>query len=266
MTGLLEASRVPISVGLERAIVETARAEGVRLDQLRPVPVGRDTVLEDVETARRVLGRAVERWREVAPSWVRLNFAMQHQCQDFWCWAATSVSVSVYYDPRAGWTQCAMVNAERELTTCCEDGATRACDAPNKLSTPLRRADVLDRMHKGAVDYDVIRREIDAGRPVGLRVEWSETNGTSKGHFIVIEGYQSSGDERVAVEDPQAGSFDLPFTTLTEGLYQGTGSWTHTYFTRPQRALPLARDEIRLASEIWERVRAEDSVVEERAR
>jgi Peptidase_C39 like family len=263
MTGLLEASRVPISVGLERAIVETARAEGVELDQLKPVRVGSDTVLEDVETARRVLGRAVERWREVAPSWKRLNFAMQHQRQDFWCWAATSVSVSVYYDPRADWTQCAMVNAEKELTTCCEDGATRACDAPNKLSTPLRRADVLDRMHEGAVDYDVIRREIDAGRPVGVRVEWGDTD---TGHFIVIEGYQSSGEEGLAVEDPQKGPSDVDFTTLTKGFYNGDGAWTHTYFTRPQRVRPLARDEIRLASEIWERVRAEDSLVEERVR
>ena len=262
MTNLLEASRIPLSVGLERAIVAAARDEGVQLDQLKPVSVGSDTVLEDVETARRVLERAVEHWREAAPKWMRLNFAMQAQLQSQWCWAATSVSVSSYYDSGAAWTQCSMVNAEKGLTTCCEDGSSEPCNAPNVLSAPLRRADVLDRMQQGSVDYDVIRREIDAGRPVGLRLEWSDTN---TGHFVVIEGCQSSGDERVALEDPLAGAFDLPFTTLTEGLYQGTGTWTHTYLTRPQRVRPLRRDEIRLASEIWERVRAEDSVVGERA-
>jgi hypothetical protein len=264
MTGLLEASRIPVSVGLERAIVEAARDEVVRLDQLKPVPVGSDTVLlADVETARRVLARAVEHWREAAPGWTRLKFPMQLQLQSQWCWAATSVSVSSYYDSQAGWTQCAMVNAQKGLTTCCEDGSSEPCNTPNVLSGPLRRADVLDRKEQGSVDYEAVRREIDAGRPLGVRVEWGDTH---TGHFIVIEGYQRSGDERVAVEDPFAGPFDLSFATLTEGLYQGTGFWTHTYFTRPQRIRPPVPNEIRLPSEIWERVRAEDSVVEETAR
>jgi hypothetical protein len=262
MSGLLAASRIPVLLVPERLIVEAARDEGIQLDQLKPVRVERDAVLEEFEMARRVLGRAIERWQELAPSWTRLNFTMQHQSQDWWCWAATSVSVSAYYDSEVAWTQCTMVNAVKGLTTCCEDGASEACDQPNVLDKPLSHADVLDHKQRGSVGYDVIQQEIDAGRPLALRIGWNCDDGDCDGgHFAVIEGYQSFGDEWIAIDDPWYGADDLPLSRLTKGMYQGSGSWTHTYFTRPQPIPALMLDEIRLPWEIWERVRAEDSVV-----
>jgi Papain-like cysteine protease AvrRpt2 len=188
--------------------------------------------------------------RGPAPSWARLDFTMQDQKQTLWCWAATTVSVSAYYDPETDWTQCALVNAERGLTTCCDDGSTEECDQVNVLDAPLRRADVLHRKERGSVTYHVIRQEIDAGRPLAFRVRWSGGGG----HFAVIEGYQSSGDTWIAIDDPDPGysAVDLPVSTLTGGTYRGTGSWTHTYFTRPQSHRPLAPDEIRRASGIRE--------------
>ncbi len=165
-------------------------------------------------------------------SWVRLNFTMQDQSQTLWCWAATTVSVAAYYDPQSDWTQCAMVNAVKELTTCCGDGSSIECDEANVLDAPLSRADVLDHKERGSVGYDVIRQETDAGRPIAFRIRWSGGGG----HFAVIEGYRGSGDEFVAVDDPDPGydAVDISVSALTDGKYQGTGSWTHTYFTRPQ--------------------------------
>ena len=255
MGRLLEESRIPVPLVPARLIVEAALDEGIRLDQL--TPEGRDAALEEPGIARRVLGRAIGRWRELAPSWGRLNFTMQHQCQDLWCWAATTVSVAAYYDPESDWTQCAMVNAEKKLTTCCDDGSSDDCDQPHVLDAPLSRADVFERKQRGSVSYDVIRQEIDAGRPLALRIRWSD----GKGHFVVIEGYQSFGDEWVAVEDPWDGDHDIPFSGLTKGMYQGTGAWTHTYFTRPQLVRPLEPDEIRVGLDIRERVPGEDSAV-----
>jgi Papain-like cysteine protease AvrRpt2 len=115
MSALLEASAIPVSLVPERLIVEAARDEGIRLDQLEPMPAGNDAVLAEFEIARRVLVSAIGRWRDLAPSWTRLGFTMQHQEQSEWCWAATSVSVAVYYDSQTGWTQCTMVNAEKGL-------------------------------------------------------------------------------------------------------------------------------------------------------
>lgn len=257
MGRLLAESRIPVSLVPERLIVDAARDEGVRLDQLTGAE--RDAALEEPGVAGRVLESAIDRWRELAPSWVRLDFTMENQRQRLWCWAATTVSVSAFYDPQSEWTQCAMVNAEKGLATCCEDGSSVECDQTSVLDAPLSRADVLDHKQPGPVDYAMIRQEIDAGRPLGFRVGWSGGGG----HFAVIEGYQSLGDEWVAVEDPEPGytAVDLSFSTLTGEMYRGTGSWTHTYFTRPQSIRPLEPDEVRAALDFGERVPREDSAV-----
>lgn len=257
MGRLLEESRIPVSLVPERLIVDAAVDEGIRLDQL--TPEGRAAALEEPGIAGRVLVRAVEHWRELAPSWARLNFTMQNQIQTLWCWAATTVSVSAYYDPQNDWTQCAMVNAEKELTICCEHGSSKECDQTNVLDAPLSRAEVLDHKQRGSVGYDLIRQEIDAGRPLAFRVGWSGGGG----HFAVIEGYQSFGDEWVAIDDPERGydAVDLPVSTLTGGMYRGTGSWTHTYFTHPQSIRPLEPDEVRVALDIGKRVPGEDSAI-----
>jgi Papain-like cysteine protease AvrRpt2 len=257
MGRLLAESRIPVSLVPERLIVDAARDQGVRLDQLAPAE--RDAALEEPGIAGRVLESAIERWRELAASWVRLDFTMQNQSQRLWCWAATTVSVSAYYDPQSEWTQCAMVNAEKGLATCCEDGSSDECDQTSVLDAPLRRADVLDHKQRGPVGYDLIRREIDAGRPLAFRVRWSGGGG----HFAVIEGCQSLGDEWIAVEDPEPGytAVDLSFSTLTAGMYRGRGSWTHSYFTRPQSIRPLEPDEVRAALDFGERVPGEDSAV-----
>jgi hypothetical protein len=255
VSSVLEATRTAVSLVPERFVVEAARDEAIRLDELEPTPADGETVLAEVGLARRVLANAIERWRQLAPRWSRLNFAMQHQAQSEWCWAATSVSVSAYYDPGSGWTQCTMVNAEMGLATCCEDGSSEACNTPNVLDRPLQRADVLDHKQVGSVGYDVVKQEIDAGRPICWRIGW---NGGG-GHFAVIEGYQDVGDEWLAVDDPWWGSSDVAPSTLIGGTYQGSGSWTHTYFTRPQVVQPRLLNEIRLPREIWERMVAEES-------
>jgi hypothetical protein len=161
------------------------------------------------------------------PTWSRLQFEMQHQQETYWCWAATSVSVSRFYESRSDWTQCGMANAELKQRTCCHDGATPKCNVTNVLDSPLQRAEVLERWQKGTLSFDELQREIDAGRPVAWRIEWPDQTG----HFAVIEGYQNSERRLVAVEDPWTGSVDIPFDTLLAGRYPGQGRWTHSYFT-----------------------------------
>ena len=180
---------------------------------------------------------------------------MQHQCQSEWCWAATAVSVSAFYDPHTSWTQCGMVNAEKGLTTCCSDGSSGGCNEANPLDSPLQLAGVLDRKEPRPAAYNEIQKEIVARRPLAFRVHW-EGGG---GHFAVIEGFQNSGEELVAIADPWNGAWDGPVSTLTDGGYQGTGRWTDTYFTRPQPTQPQTLHEIRLPRETWERVLTEES-------
>jgi Papain-like cysteine protease AvrRpt2 len=159
------------------------------------------------------------------PSWARLDLGMQRQLQDQWCWAAVSTSIAHYFGS-SGWTQCSVVSEEFDNGACCVDGSSAECNRPWYLDKALERVDVLKRKQSGMPDLDDVFEEIDRGRPVGIRIGWSGGGG----HFVTIEGYQGDRDS-VAVEDPWYGASDVPVDSL-RGRYQGSGRWTHTYYTR----------------------------------
>lgn len=230
MDGLLASTRIPISLLPARHIAEAARDQGVDLEDLRPRRRGERVLARRKEAVADVISTAIGRWWQHIPVWRRLDFTMQHQQQTQWCWAATSVSVAKHYRSWSGWTQCLMVNAEKGQTTCCTNGSSSACNQPHVLDAPLNRAEVLDHMVGGTLSYSDLQDEINAGRPVAWRIGW----GGGGGHFAVIEGHRVLGGQWVAVDDPWYGASDVPLATLTGGTYQGNGTWTHTYFTKPQ--------------------------------
>jgi hypothetical protein len=161
--------------------------------------------------------------------WRRLVFTMQAQLQTQWCWAASSVSVSLFYDNASTWTQCSVVNAELGQTTCCQNGSTSQCNQPWYLDRALTRTGNLTSWSGGTATIAQIRSQIRSGRPLGARIGWSGGGG----HFVMIAGYRACDpDEYIDVRDPIYGSSDIALATFTTG-YQGTGSWTHTYYTEP---------------------------------
>jgi papain like cysteine protease AvrRpt2 len=203
LASVLERTRVPLSVeAREREAVVPSDAGG------RPIPSG------------------------PPPSWVRLNFEMQHQEHDQWCWAAVSTSVALYFDPGADWKQCKVVSAELwfGFHDCCADGASDACNRWWYLDRALRRTDTFERVQDGApAELTGVYGELDAGRPVGVRIGWRGGGG----HFIAIEGYRGDGNF-LALEDPWYGTSDVAVATLRDA-YHGTGTWTHVYYTRAPR-------------------------------
>jgi papain like cysteine protease AvrRpt2 len=167
----------------------------------------------------------------VATDWDRLDFAVQHQQQTLWCWAAVSVSVACHFDPQSSQTQCGLASMVLGVTGCCESAPHPDCNQSYYLDQALTAVGAFDHRESAPAPLDVVRGEIRGGRPVGTRVGWPD--GT--GHFIVLEGCREDG-AYVAVEDPWYGASDLAPEVLTSG-YQGTGTWTHTYYTRaPSRA------------------------------
>jgi hypothetical protein len=156
-----------------------------------------------------------------------LDFDMQMQTQSNWCWAATSVSVSLFYWKFTGWTQCKVANAELELDTCCDSPTPSACNVPWYLDRALTRTNNFVSI-TGPVSYDSVRAELQAGRVVGARVGWSGGGG----HFMVIYGCsRSAGVDFFDIDDPIYGKSQVSVTTF-QSSYQGSGSWTHTYFTK----------------------------------
>jgi Papain-like cysteine protease AvrRpt2 len=190
----------------------------------------RTTVPLAVEAPAREAAPAVAAHRrrpvEIPLGWVRLEFDMQHQEQDQWCWAAVSTSIAVYFDDRADWKQCTVVNAELCLDSCCSDGGSDACNTWWYLDRALRRTGNFERVEDGApADLQGVFEELDARRPVGLRIAWQGGGG----HFIALEGYRGDGNS-VAVEDPWYGTSDVDVPTLRTA-YHGTGTWTHVFYT-----------------------------------
>jgi hypothetical protein len=158
-----------------------------------------------------------------------LAFTMQHQTQTNWCWAAVSTSVNKFYHASSTWTQCKVVNAELGQTTCCSSGGSAACNQPWYLDKALARVGDLQSWQGGSVPYATVVAEVNGTRPLGCRIGWSGGGG----HFVALYGYQtvSTTQQWVVVGDPWYGNSTLLYNTFRTG-YQGTGTWTHTYFTR----------------------------------
>lgn len=157
-----------------------------------------------------------------------LSFNMQHQTQTNWCWAATSTSVSHYYYFLSAWTQCKVAGAELGRTDCCNATVPSACNVPWYLDKALTRTANLDHMVSGTISFSAIEAELKKGRVIGTRIGWSGGGG----HFMCIYGCSRVGFiEYVDIDDPIFGKSHITLATFTSN-YQGSGSWTHTYFTK----------------------------------
>ena len=158
---------------------------------------------------------------------VVLPFNMEAQTQSNWCWAATAKSVSHFYSGLSPWTQCKI--ASKELTqTCCTSPVPSACNIPWYLNKALDRTLNYVSMQNGTISWGDIKNQIDKGLVVGTRIGW---NGGG-GHFMVIYGVSRVLlNEYLYIDDPIYGKSVLSYNEFATN-YQGSGSWTHTYFTK----------------------------------
>ena len=142
---------------------------------------------------------------------------------DNWCWAATSTSVSHYYDTSSAWTQCAVATSCLAPERCCE--AAKPCDIPYRLDLALQATANLRRMVSKSLPFEDLVTEIDAGAPVCCHIAWSGGGG----HFVAVIGYDSTNED-VDVADPYYGPSTIPVSTF-ESSYRSSGRWGYSYLT-----------------------------------
>jgi hypothetical protein len=160
-------------------------------------------------------------------SYFVLPFTMQAQTQSNWCWAATATGVSRYYSIFSPWTQCKVASDELGLT-CCTTPVPGACNVPWYLDKALTRTKNFVSVQASTVAWSTIKSELERGLVVGARIGW---NGGG-GHFMVLHGVSSIGVKRyLHIDDPIYGKSALTYQQFATN-YQGSGSWTHTYFTK----------------------------------
>jgi hypothetical protein len=156
---------------------------------------------------------------------------VETQQESNWCWAAISSAVDRYYSPYSFLTQCEVA---AEMPGLQQD----ACIDPEQNNDPEALQTALDVIGRGytpktlGIDFKTLQAEIDAGRPVCVRIEW--TGGGA--HFVVLCGYQewTSGVntlETVDVADPFYPDSTRSFNDFPES-YHGGGIWSHTYLTK----------------------------------
>jgi hypothetical protein len=167
-----------------------------------------------------------------APVWstdtypIDLNFTMQTQEQSNWCWAGVSNSVSHFYDNASTWTQCSVANTQLGRNDCCGAGASGACNVYGYLDKGLQEVGHFDHIDSGTTSYGTLRDQIRNGRPVGIRIAWSGGGA----HFIAAVG--ADPGDFVLVGDPGGGSVSLVAYNTLKSSYNGSGTWTNTYYTK----------------------------------
>jgi hypothetical protein len=162
-----------------------------------------------------------------------LPFNMQPQTQSNWCWAATSTSVSLFYNSGSGWTQCKVASGELGLS-CCTSPVPGGCNIPWWLEKALTRTGNFVSL-SGPISFADVQAELREGRVVGARIGWSGGGG----HFMVIYGTVTVGtDQFFQIDDPIYGKSQLTVAAFSNN-YQGSGSWTTAY--RTKRALPVLK-------------------------
>jgi hypothetical protein len=74
-----------------------------------------------------------------------------------------------------------------------------------------------------------VRAEIDAGRPVCVRIGWPGGGG----HAVILSGYRilKSGAQQVKVQDPLRGGSWRDYDTFP-AAHRLCGEWTDTYLIR----------------------------------
>jgi hypothetical protein len=153
-----------------------------------------------------------------------LVFFMVSQQQTNWCWSGCSVATSHFYKPDSGFTQCSLASSQLSLA-CCNSPLPSGCNVPWFLDKALTGVGNFDHFTSVAETDATITAQIKSGQPLGVRVAWSGGGA----HFIMAVG--GGPNDMVQIRDPIYGDSYIPYNTLKTS-YQGSGSWTHSYFTK----------------------------------
>jgi len=175
-----------------------------------------------------------------------LSLAVPRQEKSEWCWAAVSMGVDLFFRPDSTHNQCEIASSALNLQ-CCNGAQPASVDDCNK---PHALHPVLGRYHLLAADpivkpleFDRVRGEIDAARPVCVLIKWLNNQGqvTDGGHFIAINGYRVTPAQKqfVSITDPMYGSSEIVFEEFISskgGYRDGRGVWFASFLVGDGKA------------------------------
>ncbi|MFE2480113.1 papain-like cysteine protease family protein [Streptomyces sp. NPDC059389] len=152
----------------------------------------------------------------------RLNITMQAQAKTNWCWAASGNTIATWFG--RNYTQNQFCNAAFNRQ--------QGYDCPNNQATLGNVQTALDwaginsgSYVNGWLRYTTVQSEIDAGRPVETRIQWS----SGGGHMHVVYGYDTA-NSWVYWGDPWPSSDRYNWASHAWYVDNSTFSWTHSLY------------------------------------
>jgi hypothetical protein len=180
---------------------------------------------------------------ETAANRVELDVKVEKSDLEDWCWAAVSLGVAKGYKNLAKTEQCVIVtlihnqdNGHAGAINCCLPPSHELikCNTAHTLKEPLAPHHARTLKHDDpSPDHRIfkfIKDEIDAGRPVAVRIQFSDAN--KRGHFVVVAGYVLPNTLLVWDPDQKLNKpKEVPFEEFRD-KYGGAGMWDQSYLTQ----------------------------------
>ena len=157
-----------------------------------------------------------------------MPFLMEKQKQSEWCWAAVALSIERYFSPYSVWGQCGIAaQVLPDAKDSCDYPQNH--DKPAQLEVALAAVSRLKETRKGAMKFEDLQRELDAGSPVCVRIKWTGDGA----HFVVLTGYRVSASNLrvVDIADPLYPDSTRAFDDFPS-TYQGGGEWTDSFLVK----------------------------------
>ncbi len=186
--------------------------------------------ITEIFTEKKVVKPSAKAVKPSAVEETILDVRIPRQKFDNWCWAAVADGIAQAYGEPAR-QQCQIVSEVLGEPSCCSDDAVvSVCNVPHDMAPALgshHETTFIDPDHRR---FNFIRKEIRAGRPVVVRIDW-RTPGA--GHVVVIAGYRKKGSIiDLHIWDPRTGERSQVRFGHFVSAYQQRGFWDHSYTTR----------------------------------
>ncbi|BAJ30535.1 MULTISPECIES: papain-like cysteine protease family protein [Kitasatospora] len=151
-----------------------------------------------------------------------LNITMQAQQQSNWCWAASGNTIATYYGYSYSQNQFCNLAFGRSVNSSCPNSQASLAEVQNAL---YRIGISSGSYVSGYLRYTTVQGEIDAGRPVETRIQWS----SGGGHMNVLYGYDLSNNW-LYWGDPWPSNYRYNWGDYNYYVSNGSFSWTHSLY------------------------------------
>ncbi|GLW58379.1 papain-like cysteine protease family protein [Kitasatospora phosalacinea] len=151
-----------------------------------------------------------------------LNLTMQAQQQSNWCWAAGGNTIATYYGYGYSQNQFCNLAFGRSVNSTCPNSQASLAEVQNAL---YRIGISTGSYVNGYLRYSTVQTEIDAGRPVETRIQWS----SGGGHMNVLYGYDVNSNW-LYWGDPWPSNYRYNWGDYNYYVSNGSFSWTHSLY------------------------------------